>query len=56
MATAESLSEKPRSVPLIQGFYISYYIEFKICPLNITLLQKTKKRYKLQNLSFLNSK
>ena len=27
-----------------------------MCPLNITLLQKTKKHYKFQNLCFLNSK
>ena len=31
-------------------------MEFKIYPLNITLLQKTEKRYKLQNLRFLNYK
>ena len=47
VTTAESFSEKRRSVPLIQDFYISFYIEFEICPLDIKLLQKAKKRYKV---------
>ena len=55
MTTAESFSEKQRSVPLIEDIYISFYIEFKVCPLNITLLQETKKKLQILKL-FLNMK
>ena len=46
VSTPESLSEKQRIVLLISDFYISFYIEVNVCPLNITFLQKTRKGYK----------
>ena len=38
-------SEMQTSVHLIPDFYLSFYVELKICPFNITLLQNTTKRY-----------
>ena len=36
---------KRKECLLIQDFYIRFCIKFKICPLNIMLIQKTKKWY-----------
>ena len=52
VTAAQYFSRKRRSVPVMQNFNISSFIKFKICLLNMTLLQKTKKRYKFQNLRF----
>ena len=48
----EKVAEKQRSVPVVQVFYISFNIEFKICPLNITLLKKIGKTLQILKLTF----
>ena len=50
--TVEKVAEKQRSVPVVQVFYISFNIEFKICPLNITLLKKIGKTLQILKLTF----